>query len=301
MMKFIGFPESHEDAINIAASMAGFLQEWYREGAQPIIIMEPTFNGGQDMMDLKAFSKGDYDGALNTFFATLKELGVTDKDMGTWTPFPESNTPTWEGGITDPKLFISNTTKAAKTCKQYFPTTPVSVMLDSQTFLPSPDPNWANGTMNPNALLQYLNFESGLIDSFGLQGFTWDDRDNPATYLSAKAAIAGAKQLGVKNVWFNTGTYSVVNNPNGEGIIKSSNKRRAQVLDEVLAQVLNVQNSGLKVDYINIFGQDTFEGSSTGTGTANYQYDTPEATVVLKEFVKSAEEHQIPVTIFDAT
>jgi len=299
MMQFIGFPESYDDAVHIAGGLAKDLREWRTKGVEPIVIMEPTFNGGQTMMDLESFHKGSYDGPLDTFFATLQKLGLTDKDMGTWVPFPEANLTTWHGSVTDPNLFVGNVTKFAR-CKRYFPGTPISVMLDSQTFSPRPDSNSANGTTDPNALLSYLDFAPGLIDSFGFQGFTWDSTDDPAVYLNADAVIGAAKRLGVTHVWFNTGTYSVVNNPNGEGIIESSADRRSRVLSGVLAQALYAQNAGLTVGYINIFAQNTFKKGSAGTGTANYAYDTPEALGVLRSFVENAKAHGIPITIFDA-
>ena len=300
MMYFVGFPENEVDARTQATEMAQTLKSWSRAGVSPLVIMEPTFNGGQDNMNLTAFGRGKYDHALNEYFGTLKDLGVTEDQLGTLVPFPEPNTPSWAGGVTDPGLFIHNTTKVADAYHQYFPDAKVSIMLDSQTFLPSPDPNWANGTMNPNALLQYVNFKAGTIDSFGLQGFTWDNKDDPSTFLSGQAAIACARQMGVTHVWFNTGTYSTVNNPNGEGIIMAGDARRAEVLRGVLAQAEDVQRAGLTVDFINIFGQDKLDKSANGSGTADYQYADRHELQTLKHFVDAAKAHDIPVTIFDA-
>ena len=171
MMDFIGFPENQENAVSLAESMAGALQAWHKAGVQPIVIMEPTFNDGNTPMDLYAFHNGDYNGALDTFFATLHELGVTDEEMGTWVPFPEPNTPGWDNGVTSPALFISNTTTVAEACKRYFPNTPISVMLDSQTFLPSPDPNWTNGTMDPDCTPAVPRFSAWTHRLFRIAGF----------------------------------------------------------------------------------------------------------------------------------
>jgi hypothetical protein len=300
MMDFIGFPNSRENAVSLAESMAGTLQAWHKAGVQPLVIMEPTFNDGKTLMDLDKFHEGGYNEALDTFFATLHELGVTDEEMGTWVPFPESNTPTWKNGVTDPALFVSNTTTVAEACKRYFPNTSISVLLDSQTFLPSPDPNWNDGTMDPTALLQYLNFKPGLIDSFGLQGYSWDNQDSASTYLSAQAAIAGAHQLGIKRVWFTTGTASEIHNPNGEGLINASNARRTQVFSQILDQVIATQNSGYTVELMNVFGQDTLNTGSNDGGTADYNYDATGALGVLRTAVSNENAHGIPVTIFDA-
>ena len=294
---FIGFPQNQADALISAAAMAGELQTWHKSGTQPLIILEPTFNGGQDMMDLTAFNHGEYDDAVDTLFATLAELGVTDEEMGTWVPFPEPNIPGWSDNNTDPSLFTQNVTKVAAVIKHRFPKTQVSIMLNSQT---SHKPNWSDAAMNPRLLVPYDNrFRGGLIDSFGLQGFTWNNEDNPATFLSAPAAMLGAEQLGSKHIWFITGTFSELNDPNGSGIIKSDNQRRAAVLNGVLNQALAIQAAGYTVDYINIFGEDKLVYGSAGAGTANYRYDTPEALAVLREFVSTAKQHNIPVAIFD--
>lgn len=300
MMYFVGFPESVVDARTQATEMAQTLKTWSRAGVRPLVIMEPTFNGGQDNMNLHAFGHGKYDAALDEYFGTLKDLGINEDQLGTLVPFPEPNTPGWAGGVTDPQLFIHNTTKVADTYRKYFPGAEVSIMLDSQTFLPSPDPNWANGTMNPSSLLQYVNFKPGTIDSFGLQGFTWDNKDDPSTFLNGQAAVACARQMGVRHVWFNTGTYSTVNNPNGEGIIMAGNARRSEVLRGVLDQAEVAQNAGVTVDFINIFGQDTLDKSTNGTGTADYQYADHHELRMLRHFVDEANAHHIPVTIFDA-
>jgi hypothetical protein len=301
MMEFIGFPQNTVEARIQAEKMAGVLQAWSAQNVHPLVIMEPTFNGGNTDMNLHKFQEGDYDEALSTYFTTLKSLGITDKQMGIWVPFPEPNIPDWAGGVTDPELFISNTTKVAQAIKQEFPKSHVSIMLDSQTCLPSPDPSWANcATNDVGALTRYLGFKPGLINSFGLQGFTWDKQDSPETFLSGQTAVACARKLGVSHVWFNTGTFSRVNNPNGEGIVKADNSRRTQVLDGDLAQGEVVQAAGLTMDFINVFGQNNFEPGSNGTGTADWQYNTRAGLGVLRAFSVAAGQRRIQVNIFDA-
>lgn len=298
MMEFIGFPQNNLDARIQAEQMAGTLRAWSAQHVRPLVIMEPTFNGGNTNMSLHKFRKGEYDGALATYFSTLRDLGVTDHEMGTWVPFPEPNLPQWANGVTNAKLFIDNTTRVAHAIKKEFPGAPVSVMLDSQTC----DPGWANcATNDVHRLTEYLHFEPHLISSFGLQGFSWDNHDNPATYLSGQTAVACAQELGVNHVWFNTGTSSKVNNPNGEGIITAGNTRRAQLLGGVLTQAEAVQAAGLTVDFINVFGQNNFEPGNSGTGTAEWQYHSPGALGVLSTFDKAAARHHLPVAVFDSS
>lgn len=297
MMEFIGFPQNTVDARIQAEKMASSLQAWSAQHVRPLVIMEPTFNGGRTNMNLRKFHGGDYDSALTTYFSTLKHLGVTDRQLGTWVPFPEPNIPQWDNGVTSPKLFIDNATKVARAIKKEFPAAPISVMLDSQTC----DPGWANCATNDVAkLTSYLKFEPGLISSFGFQGCTWDDHDNPATYLSGQTAVICARRLSANHVWFNSGTFSKVDNPNGEGIIAADTGRRERVLDNVLAQAKVVQAAGLTVDFINIFGQDNFDSGSGGTGTGEWQYHNAGALNVLSSFRAAAEQHHIPVSIFDA-
>ncbi len=303
LMDFISFPTTEQEAEDQAAQLATTLKGWNTAGVMPIVVMEPTDNGNPTV-DLEKMASGEYDGAMEKFFSSLKDAGVTDEQMGTWVPLPESNTPVWDNGVTDPELFTKNVTKIVKTAKKYFPNAAFSVMLDSQTFTTNPDPNWTSGTMDPNALLKFLDFEPGLIDSFGLQGFPWTNEDKASVFLSAQAVIAGAQKLGVEHVWFNTGSYSTVNNPNGLGIIhagkndKQIAKERAGALQNEFAQILAVQNAGLHVDFVNLFAQNTLP---QGSGNADYQYSSSQDLGVLRSFVSTAKSHRIPVTLFDAT
>lgn len=297
MMKFITMPGSVTEAREQATALAGSLKTWSNSNASPMIIMEPTLDSG-DNLDLNKLGDGAYDAAFDTYFCTLKESGITDKEMGTWVPLPEPNLPEWKGGVTDPELFARNITKIAGSIKKYFPKAPVSIMLDSTTYLPSPDPDWNNGSTSTAQLEKYVSIKPGLIDSFGFQGFTWTNEDAPNDYLNADAAIACARRLGVKNVWFNTGTYKKTHNPDDDKHpLIASNARRESILNGVLEQAKTVQAAGLHVDTINIFAQNTFDGSD---GTADFTYTKPEEVALLKSFVAKANADEMPVTIFDA-
>ena len=297
MMEFITMPSNNAEARLQAASMAATLKAWSASETSPIVIMEPTFDSGTSL-DLTDLEAGKYDSALNTYFGSLKDAGVTDVQMGTWVPLPEPNIPTWKDGVTSPETFDINVTKIAGVIKKHFPSTPVSIMLDSKTYLPSPDPKWNNGTTSADQLLKYLNIQPGLIDSVGLQGFTSSPNDEPADYLNGKVAAAAAKKLGVKHVWFNTGTYAKSYNPSDpKSPLTATGDRRSHILMGILTQAQAAQDTGLQVDFINIFAENTYNGQD---GNADFRYSTPEDLSLLHAFVKDANQKSIPVTIFDA-
>ena len=196
MMMFVGFPESIQDAVNAAATMSASLKEWANFGIKPLVIMEPTTNGGQNLMNIENFHNSANYQYTKAYFDELKNDGVTDEQMGTWVPFPEPNLPEWAGAVTDPNIFAQNVTDVAQLIKGTFPNAAVSIYLDNQTF-PNGDVNWSSGTMAESALAPYVTafgqskgYYGGLIESFGFQGFPWNNTDDPAEYLNSGNVIS---------------------------------------------------------------------------------------------------------------
>lgn len=312
MMDFIGFPVNeyngksiNANAVAMGNQMAATLSTWQANHVEPIVILEPTIIGPKDNtvnMNLNDFTSGSpYYEAMVTFLQTIKDnttYNITDQEMGIWVPFPEPNLTGWYGNNTSPTLFQRNFSLFASLFNSQFPTASLSVMLNAQT---APD-NWS---WNPIYLKPYVDGlnSNGYISSFGLQGFTWDNTDLASTFVNNAAAEECATSLGVKQVWFNTGTYSVVNDPNtpaGWGIVKATTGRRSAVLKQILQQAEYVQNDGLTMDFINIFGENNLVQGKAGSGTADFAYTTSPDLNALATFDSNAKNKDIPVAVFNA-
>jgi hypothetical protein len=266
LMVFARLPANSQDAEGDAMDMATKLQEFAKFHIQPLVIMEPTINGSS--IHVADFAAGKYDASLTQYFQNLKAHGVTDVMMGTWVHFPEDNIPEW--GNTDPGMFQANVVKAARIQKGVFPGSQVSILLNAQSFR-SDDINRDYGTFS--SLLPYVRgLPKDLFYSFGLQGFPWVSAAsqkeqtkllNPAQYMNANFAREAAKALGVKQIWFNTGTFGRMYTKNSTETVTYSPSQRQAILQGVLAQVKVAQRDGYKVS-VNLFN---FDGSNTGEAT----------------------------------
>ncbi|HSX35234.1 MAG TPA: hypothetical protein VLF62_06345 [Candidatus Saccharimonadales bacterium] len=305
LMVFAGLPATNADADADALDMATKLQEFARFNIHPLVVMEPTINGTS--INVSDFAAGKYDASLTRYFKNLKAHGVTDAMMGTWVHFPEDNIPEW--GNTDAGMFKTNVVKAARLQKGVFPGSKVSILLNAQTFR-SDDTERNYGKFV--SLLPYVRgLPSGLFSSFGLQGFPWvsqaDQKEqnkllNPAQYLNANFAREAAKALGVKNIWFNTGTFNKMYTNTASQTVTYTPTQRQNILQQVMSQVKVAQRGGYHVS-VNLF---SFDGSSTGEATDWSYWHTGDTDVnapgkvVFRTFAEQLYQAKADVWVFDS-
>lgn len=295
MMHFITMPENDNEAATQAKELAATIKDWSDNKEKPVIIMEPTRVSGDNLMNLDEMAAGKYDEVFDTYFSTLKEEGVTSAEIGALVPLPEPNLPQWKNGITNPQTFDRNFTMISSTFKKYFPDAPVWMMLDSTSH---PDNDWGTSSTATSDLLKYTDIKPGLVDSFGLQGFPWKKTDAPADFLNGEAAAACANKLGIKRVWFNTGTWSETHNPDSDNHpLTMNDKDRASILAGIFRQAKAAQSAGLQIDAINLFAQNNFDNKDDGS--AVFSYTTPNDLSTLRTFVNHAKSADMPVMIFD--
>lgn len=308
-------------AVSMGNTMAASLKAWAKAEVTPLVIFDPTLNGnGSDYLNLNDFKPGNgdtYYNALSIYFQTLKKDGITTKEMGIWVPFDEPNLPQWYEGIVTPSLFIQNYIYFSENIRAVYPDANLSVLLSSQTcqtnwtncVTPSPyQPKSFSEDIEPYLLSGSLNLATAGVSSFGFSGFTWTNSDSAAQFMNSDIIADSANTLGVKNVWFNTGTYQEVDFNNS--LSKATLSRRAQVLNEILAEASQIQSQGLRVEFINLFSQNVLDGN----GTANYSYNYKEKTQTesaaatstslndLRIVIEKARllKQPVPVAIFDA-
>ena len=302
-MIFTDMPNSDENAREKAKQMATTLKEFDRLKVAPLVIMEPETTWGT--IDFKEFSGGFYDAWIDAYFKYLKAEGVTDKQMGMWVPFPEANLPYWNHANSKPEDFSINVTKVISMQKRHFPASKASIMLNSATY-ETDDFDWRRGEYL--SLVPYLRgIPPGLIDSFGYQGLPWMPAAGAGgsgvvdtnEYLDHKIAKEAADTLGVKSIWFNTGTFGRKYTLDPEKAIIMPPEQRKDILAGVIVQAKKLRDQGYSVS-VNLFAQDKSQVAEA-TDWSYWTKDslnTPDA-VVFADFASTLKKESVELWLFD--
>jgi hypothetical protein len=302
LMIFTAFSGDRAAAAVNAAEMAAKLKKFQASGVKPIVIVEPYIN--DQAMSFKTYLSGAYDDGMDNYFKLLKEAGVTDAMMGTWVPFPEPNTPSWNNKDTVPHDFALCVNKYMIKLRQYYPSTEGSVLLNATTFEPN-DLNWENGDYI--SLTQYVDaIDKNLITSVGIQGFPWmtNAQQRKRTifdvkeFLQTDLAIGAAQVLRTKDIWINTGTFASKYTDDPAKTVHLSINERKAILNEILQAAVDVreyQQNEYRIS-INLFSEDK---SETTEATDWSYFQDIESQGVLKEFLMRATEADIPVSLYD--
>lgn len=298
-MIFAPMPVTEQDAAQFATTMADNLRAFASVKMTPLVVFEPTTNSPTIIADIRAYT---YDSVFTSYFQALKAAGITDDMMGTWVLFPEANTPTWHN--TSAGDFAANVTKLAKLQKSYFPTSKTSLLLNNQTYASD-----SSDHGEYKSLLPYLkDISKGLIDSFGYQAFPYtslvqnnfgDGRLQPTHFLPTNLAQEAAKQLGVKDVWLNSGTFGrkVIDQ---NRTVDLSMARRAMILRGIVAQAFVLKQSGLRVS-LNLFAQNklaTVERTDWSYWPAG-QYQNSDGATLFRQLVHNLRDNHISLSLYD--
>jgi hypothetical protein len=304
MMLFSAMPTSIDDATNQATDTATSLKAFAAQGVAPLVVFEPTTDSHTILHDLRA---GVYDSALHQFYTTLRTLGITDTQMGTWVLFPEANTPGWY--TTQPSDFIANVTKVGTMQKQFFPGSKVSIMLDSHTY-PDNDTSWSKGKLA--SLTPYVaTLPKKLVDSFGLQGFPTMSPANvsPVTsqlatreFLPESLAAEAAHAMGTDTIWLNTGTFKAMYTDDVAATVELTTAQRQQILQEVASEAQKLEDQHYKMT-VNLFAEDKsqianerIDWSYWQSGKASESSDT----TVFDSFVRQLRQSDVALSLYDS-
>lgn len=302
LMFFTGFSENADAADENAMLVAEKLRQFSGAGVSPIVIVEPYLKS--EAMSYKNYLAGMYDAGTDQFFKKLKEFGVTDEMMGTWVPFPESNTPNWNNKDTEPGDFGLCVNKYLKKLKEHFPGAKGSILLNAATYEPT-DEAWENGDYL--SLDEYLvHVDPRLVDSFGIQGFPWVSNAqqtkrtifDAAEFLQPELAIRAAQLLRTRDIWINTGSFAGKYVQDLDKAVYLSLSERKAILNGVLGvanSIRNYQQNEYRIS-INLFSED--KGDTNEQTDWSYSQDNG-SEAVLKEFLARAEEYGVPISIFD--
>lgn len=303
-MIFTDMPKDANVAKESAKAIAKTIKEFNQAGVSPMVIIEPVSEWG--LIDFEEFKSGFYDDWIKTYFATLKAEGITDEMMGTWVPFPEANLPYWNHANTAPADFAALVNKYLKILKSQFPNAKTGILLNSATY-ETDDFDWANGEYI--SLLPYVkDIEDGLVTTFGLQGFPWAPSKgssanpifNAAVFLNYSIAEEAATELGVKNIWLNTGTFKSKYTLDDTKTIEIQASTRADVLNGILEEAEKLKKAGFNVT-INLFAED----KSQTTEATDWSYEITDVTntsthkAILLSFIKDVYTKGMSLSIYD--
>jgi hypothetical protein len=135
-----------------------------------------------------------------------------------------------------------------------------------------------------------------------MQGFPWAPPAgsgrtvsifNATEYLNHDLALEAAESLGVKKIWFNTGTFGRKYTLDPGNTVLVPAEKRLDILNGVLSEALDLKQIGFEVS-VNLFSED--------------KSDTSEATdwsylggneVVFVNFVSNLEKYGIGFSLYD--
>jgi hypothetical protein len=302
IMAFTTFPQNTESAHKLADQVSTRLKAFKDAGVTPLMVAEPYLDNG--LMPYKAYLAGNYDKALNTFFNDLKTSGITDTMMGTWVPFPESNTPAWDNKDTEPRDFALAVNRYLNAMKDVFPQAKGSIMLDATTYDPN-DIEYNNG--NYLSLVPYIqDLDKKLVTSIGIQGFPWVSNAkvprreifHASEFLQPDIAMGAAQELRTRDIWFNTGTFATkYTNDKSKTVYVTASDRKAILADilDVANKVRTFQQNEYRVA-VNLFAEDK---SDTNEATDWSYFQDSESTNLFKDFVRQADDMHIGISISD--
>lgn len=304
LMIFIDMPKDNVVAGKNAEKLSVTLKEFHEYGIKPIVIVEPVTDWG--LIDFNEFGQGFYDIWINTFFKELKKQGIEDEMMGMWVPFPEANLPLWNHLNASPEDFSSIVNRYLTILRKNYPNTETSILLNSATY-ETDDFEWINGEYV--SLLPYVKgLDKNLIDSFGLQGFPWISSRgdvlgavfNADEFLNPQIAMEAAKELGVKKIWLNTGTFGAKYTIDKESTVYVDSARRKDLLNGILSVAKLIEENGFEIT-VNIFSEDksqTPEATDWSYLPESYSSDST-AFAIFSEFAAKSEASGIEISLFD--
>jgi hypothetical protein len=304
MMIFVGMPVSAQSAAQNAQTTSVTLKEFAHYGIRPLVMAEPTNYANGVNIDFGKVAAGQYTSYIDDYFKDLQATGITDQEMGIWNPFPEANLPYWSNN--QPQYFAPDVNIYVSTLHKYFPTAQASIMLNAASYQTT-DFNWQNG--NYESLLPYVKgITPGSITYVGLEGFPWIPPQgqastpilNAATFLNSSIIEETAAYMKVKNIWFNTGTFSEKYALDPNSIAYLNPQQRAAILTTVDGQALALTKQGFNVS-VNLFSQNKTESSEETNWSywSNNQPFTSRTTPVLTQFITELNQQHIGFWLFD--
>lgn len=284
---FMPTPTNNTEAVDLAYDVRAQFAKLRSYGLAPVVFFEPTtLSGGR--IPLKQIADGVYSVPIDKLFSTLKQIGVTDSQIGTWVAYPEINTPAWDRTGFSTENFGPMVNGFSKSIKTYFPKAKVGILMESFSYQLTSS-LWENG--QATSWLPYLSqVNSGAIDVVGMQAF-WFPPDQFSTLFSLSpdlgymldTALAkeAMKALGVREMLIQTGTPHKINISWLGQIVTIDLATRTQALNGIKNSVSDLTNKGYGVT-LSLFTENKFNTDEA----KDWSYYTEDKSI-LKDFTDS--------------
>ena len=272
-MIFASLHENPTDITNIAGYVRDQINAHKAYGLKLILVLEPTG------ISFDRIANGELNTAFDSFHLQLKNLGVSDEDLGLVLPFPEFNLPSapdpyavWNNPNWDETNFGLMFNNYSASLTKYFPTAKITILPNTKSFNQKED----GGAGRYRTYLNVLSkVDKKYVYSIGAQGFPWYDRgsfekeDNPTSFLQTALLKEAADFLQVKNIWFNTGSVkaSIKNNGSGTYEYTIPQADRAKVLENSAIVQTELSKQGYQT-MVNLFIEDKILTEKT-----NFSFD----------------------------
>lgn len=274
------------------------LLQFKQAGVKPNIIWEPY--GDEIILKWTDIYQGKYDAPIQKYLKEIQKFGITSEDIALFTPLPEANVPSWGLENNNPRNYALAFTHLVGQFRQVFAQVESSILLNSQSYEPT-DINWENG--------EYTDFSAytndiprGVVDQFGVQGFPWASAANrrkieifdPKEFLSPELSVTALKNLKIKKIWFNTGTFGSKYNSDPEKKITVLPPVRKRILSDIASVANNLADKGYEVK-INVFAENK---SNTQEGT-DWSYNSGSEKVIVRDFARTLDQKGIGFMLSD--
>lgn len=253
IMVFRSIPYEQTMAQEYAQGDLAMYRKFANNGWVPLVVLEP------DTAAPSQFGTASFWNAVRTYYQTLKDSGITSKQLGEQIIFSEANTHQVWGGQINPNAssYKSNLQKYINTMKSVYSDGHAAALLDGFTFAVN-DEEWNNPSeLNIEA---YLGGISGL-NTFYIQGFTWLSPTNPSR--DRRDAFEYTHLETLKKYLYVLNAGGVTPGVNTGAMVAQNRGFRTLTPDQVKAQVEGIlgavtqfQNTTGKKLKVNIFSEN---------------------------------------------
>jgi hypothetical protein len=296
-------PTDDTSAKNLPIQVANTLLELNKYNIKPYVLVNISENTSPEV--ISELLKNGNQTNLETYFNTLKSLGVTSETIGTWIPYPEANLPTWNNSNLTPESYTYLVNSFITTINKTYPEAKIEVLLSSATY-DTKDFSWAEGEYVPlDKYINALNLEK--IDSIGISGYPWVAKAtvnestellDPYEYLSQNIIENIASARSIKKFTLYTGTFASKYGNTPEETIQIPVEIRKTILDRTINLVKLLKSKNYEITVIlksnnETSGVDKTDWSYWGSDwTSNKGH---QATIVA--FIKSLNSINVPLII----
>jgi len=278
-------PLNEEDAISSSTKLANELEELAKYRISPLVLFSFPINASQ--VNASDFIYGRLDSYISNYYKYLTEKGIDQEEFGNVVFAPLPNLPYYGGRNLLPGDFVKIYNRNLAIVKKYYPTLTTSILLSSATYEST---GFSRIEGEYITLLPYLDgISASSIYSLGFEGFPGDGMFSVSEFLNPPVVSEIISQIGVKNIWFRTGTYAAINPLDPKKSAYLPVDVRQQMLNQIKDIAAMYKFQGYTVG-INLVSYDETPKDQSGTDWSYFgssYTNNPLHSKIITEFITS--------------